>query len=188
MLYKIKEGRSYWIPRKFKILLFFKKITWTTEPNTSMIFDYQGDKDWMDWKKIGGISLVNFSNLFNIFIKNRDSIMLAWRYNNEIDLFEYAIYVNNNSKNIAYDKPDQLLKTKSSNVNLTIEKENGIFKCYLYENGENVNSINIKPRFNPLFFSLINPWYGGANNSEGPYGGKAPKDMECRIDLHKEFF
>lgn len=192
MIYTIKKGNSYWWPFRFMLFSSFNSLTWEVSLDPSMVFDYkyieQGerkiDMDWADWKKVGGISFINWKNLINLFVKNRDAVMLARRYNVELELFEYCIYENRKGINIPYEKPIQLIRTKNGTVSLRIEKEDNTFKCYLFSGDQtytDVNSINITPRFKPVLYSYINMWYGGADNSPGPYGGKAPKDMKCEM-------
>lgn len=186
MVFKIKKGRARWYPVIFKIIRKFNRLTFITKPNNTQVFDYKFgeslDEDWRDWKKIGGISFVNWKNLRNIFIKNRDSVILAWRWNPVIETFEYCVYENKGGKNYPYESITQILRAKQGeevylNIDLTPKNQ---FECYLYTlENRNVNPIVIKPRQKFTFYSYINMWYGGGNNSAGPWGGKAPKDMEC---------
>lgn len=189
MKYTIKQGRQWWWPMWFFLYTTNKKFTWIFTPDDSMKFNYEYefgqsiDEDWQDWKKIGGISFVNWKNLRNILSKNRDSVMLACRWNPTLLTFEYIIYENKNGEKFPRESPTQILRSNGS-VYLDIIPEGNKFKCYLHEGDMNVNAIIIEPRFEPILLSYINMWYGGSNNSRGPWGGKAPKDMVCNLDFN----
>lgn len=199
MIYKVKKGESLYLPTQFKIYGKFNRFTWVTKPNADMAFDYLYDRDsetkldgdWADWKKVGGISLVNWRNIGNIWDKNNDAIMLGWRYNVELETFEYGVYVNENRGMLVFDGENEMLQTNNLNrgvvfsivrvsgrqyhVTLKFEDE-GNFSAKLF-------TITSLQNFN--WYSYINPWYGGANNSSGPWGGAAPQDQKIQIDFLK---
>lgn len=190
MIYSINEGQSRWWPFIFRWYRDFKKAIWYVIPDKSMQFNYQYnngvvDEDWRDWKKIGGLSFADWRNLINLFRKDKDSVILAWRWNVEIKKHEFAIYENRNNHNIPYESPSQILRIDADEkAVLEIHKSGNDFKCYLFENEQtylDVNPIVITPRFKATMFSYINLWYGGKNNSKGPYGGSAPQNMRCDV-------
>lgn len=185
MKHTIKKGRQWWWPMFFKLFLPPTKFSWVFTPDSTMQFDYkygdQVDEDWKDWKKVGGISFVNWKNFRNIYRKNRDSVMLAWRWNPNLLIFEYIIYENKNEGKFPREGDLQILRTNGPVYFDIIPGET--FQCYLHEGDMDVNPIHIKPRFKPMLLSYINLWYGGSNNSRGPWGGKAPKDMVCNLDF-----
>lgn len=212
MEYRIKRGDRRWTPSSLQIITKFNKLTFLTEPNWTMMFNYDylidgqkvTDADWRDWKKVSGISLVNWKNPQNIFVKNNDSIMLGWRWNPELHLFEFCLYVNEKGKNIPYERADQILRVKPSVKNVdgvmqptgqfpqivfeieTINSKTYGVKLYsLEENKKGINRIVVKTRQRFNLYSRVNPWYGGANNAPGPWGGKAPRDMRMDIYVSK---
>ena len=196
MKYTIKKGHQCWQPHSIfpSVLSDFNELIWTVTPHASMEFDYEYegelDADWADWKKIGGISLVNWKNLQNLFVKNKDAIMMAHRWNPTIGVHEFAVYENDRGKNIAYERPDQLLRTiAGTRISMKLVKVHARrYKAFLYvtSNGpDSVNSFIINTRQVFTMYSLINPWYGGANNAPGPWGGAAPRDMEMEIQFGK---
>lgn len=212
--YKIKRGSQAWTPKKFQVFGRFNELTWVTRPNWTMMFNYEWrdtlgqvhvDPDWADWKKVGGISLVNWRNPQNIFVKNNDAIMLAWRWNVDLQMFEYALYVNRKGENIPYEGPAQVVRVKAREETLsngdkipagfdkvifTIRRERqNRYRIFIYAENENPKNrgsiiVNTRQRFGT--YSIINPWYGGANNAPGPWGGKAPRDMEMVVDFLKK--
>lgn len=197
MRYTIKKGNQSWRPRQLlpKIITGFDRLTWTVTPEKSMEFDYIDpatgnlDNDWADWKKIGGISLVNWRNPQNVVVKNRDAIMLAWRWNPTINVHEFALYLNERGDRVVYEQPGYLLRTiAGTRISMQIEKEdNDSYNVFLYVTSQGPRSVNrfiIDTRQRFGMYSLINPWYGGANNSTGPWGGAAPKDMEMELETN----
>lgn len=197
MIYEIKKGQTDWRPRDRLLLLTgFDSLTWTVTPDKSMEFDYidpitdKIDADWNDWKKIGGISLVNWRNPWNAVMKDRDAIMLAWRWNPVYNFHEFAVYTNSRGKKIAYERPDQVLRTiAGTRVSMQITRvtrRNYRVRLYVTSQGpDSVNAFEIKTRQAFGLYSLIGPWYGGKNNSPGPWGGAAPKDMTMNVELER---
>lgn len=191
----ISKGEQWWKPMDIIPCLFgkFDEITITFTPNETMEFDYvdpetgQRDEDWKDWKKVfGGISLINLFNWINLFRRNRDAIMLGWRWNPTTDLphHEATIYINDGGSMNNYG----LLKVvRGTSISMTIKKvRKWQFHIYLYltsQGIESVEPVEYRSRFDPSLYVRINGWYGGANNSKGPWGGAAPKDMEMEVEV-----
>lgn len=190
----ILKGHKWFYPRDIfpRLINRFDTVTIKFTPNESMEFDYidpttgKLDNDWADWKKVfGGLSLVDPWNWINIFLRNRDSIILGWRYNpTGTTYFEAAIYENKASSWIVHDT---IKVVKDTKVAMTIKRiGNREFDVYLYvdSNGiESVEPVRIKTRFTPHWFARINGYYGGKNNSPGRWGGAAPKDMFMDVEF-----
>ena len=199
-IYTIKKGRTDWRPRDpFRIFCNFEELIWEMIPDTSMQFHYADpittniDRDWKDWKKIGGISLADpFVNLINLFVKSRDSIQLGWRWNVDLQVHEFAVYVNEKGKFKAYESPLQVLRCEAgTRVGMRIRREGKriyYVALYLIQLGpDSVNEFKIKARKHFNLFSYSGIWYGGKNNSSGPWGGKAPKDMRIQLSFSKRY-
>ena len=195
--YTIKKGRTDWSPKEpLQIFSNFKELVWEVSPDDSMIFDYNHDgkvdQDWNDWKKIGGISLADpLFCILNLFLKSRDSIQLGWRWNVDLQVFEFVVYVNRKSKFLPYGRPDQILRCdKNAQVVFKIIRESGRqYRALLYlkEGGpEDINEFVIEPRKRFTLYSRIGLWYGGSNNAQGPYGGRAPKEMKVGVGFTKK--
>ena len=210
MEYTIKRGQQFWSPSHFQLFGNFTKLVWVIEPTWTMQFDYEyrkgeevlRDNDWQDWKKAGGISLVNWRNVRNIWDKNNDSIQCGWRWNPDLRVMEFCLYVNEDGKNIPYDRADQLVRVPPK-----IEEVDGVMQptgrfelvvfeieklasdkygCWLHgvnEPREKLNRIIVNTRNKFNLYSRINLYYGGRNNSKGPWGGKAPRDMNMFVDF-----
>ena len=197
MIYTIKKGQTDWRPRdRFRLLAGFDSLTWTVTPNKSMQFNYVDpitdklDPDAFDWKKIGGISLVNWRNPWNAIMKDRDSIMMAWRWNPTLSVHEFAVYVNEAGDNIAYENAGQLLRTiAGTRISMQITRQtHRNYRAALYVDSQgpkSVNAFEIETRQRFGLYSLIGPWYGGKNNAPGPWGGAAPQDMTIDIEFNK---
>lgn len=194
--YTIKKGHSDWHPKEpLQIFPDFEELTWEVSPDASMMYDYENsgvtDKDWHDWKKVGGISLADRSfNLINLFIKKRDSIQLGWRWNVDLSVFEFVVYVNERGKFVPYSRPDQILRCdEHAQVVFKIRKDNRKqYRAALYLQGDGPESVNeflIETRKRFTLYSRVGLWYGGKNNSPGPFGGKAPKVMKVNVGYFK---
>lgn len=209
MEYSIKRGQRFWSPSHFQVFGKFSRLIWLIEPTWTMQFDYEyrkgdeivRDNDWQDWKKGGGISLVNWRNLQNIWDKNNDSIQCGWRWNPDLQVFEFCLYVNERGQNHPYEGPHQLLRVppKMEEVDGVIQptgrfdpiifeinrQSSNRYLCYLQAIGESREKITpiIVDTISASMYSRVNLYYGGDNNSTGPWGGKAPRDMSIIVDV-----
>lgn len=183
----VKEGQKDFSPSEgLHIYKGSGPYTWVFRPTDSMVFDYKDphtgmiDEDWHDWKKGGGLSLVNWWNIQNLFVLNRDNIMWVWRYNPNDKIFEFAIYMNVKGDKVVFEKPDQILRLRRNQTGFCMIKRESSrkYKVYLDRfSKENPNYRVVKPRQKFYVYREIGLYYGGANNSVGIWGGAAPKDM-----------
>lgn len=187
--YQIKKNRSDWRPRDpFKIFTDFDTVTFSCIAHESMRFDYvdpktgKVDQDWRDWKKIGGVSFAGWRDWLNIFLHDRDAVHFTNRWNVDLKVMEYAVYVNEGGDWFVFEKPYQVLRTIfGTKVSMQIKKiDLEKYEARLYVDSKGPGSVNpflIYPRRRFPVYALSGAWYGGKNNSPGPYGGRAPKDM-----------
>lgn len=175
----------------FVILRRFLYASWTITPTLSMAFPYllpngKRDRDMFDWKKIGGFSFSRLGlSLINIFFRNREALIFAWRYNAEIGVFEFVLYQNTRGNWIAYDAPGQVIRVPV-NTPVTmklkyITRKRFRAKLYVASRPQDAFTFEITIPWRALLFTLVGLWYGGKNNSPGKYGGKAPQDMETFV-------
>lgn len=194
--YTIKTGKTDWTPKEpLEIFCDFKAITWEFSPDKTMAFPYayEGgiDQDWRDWKKIGGISLAAWGlDLINLVQLSRDSIQLGWRYNVELQVFEYAAYVNENGAHYAFERADQVLRCgpgAKGGMRLTkLDRQNYRAALYFLEEGPKaVNEFPIRTRKEFTIYRRTGLWYGGRNNAPGPYGGRAPRNMRTQVGYNR---
>lgn len=182
--FEIKKGQKDWRPKEWpRILCDFKRIYIECVPLPSMAFDYGSDKDGLDWKKVAGVVLGTPLYFWNYFLKSRDNIQMAWRWNEKIARFEFCLYVNEKGKDLKFEKAHQLLRILPEEAAyMMIEKvSRREYRVFLYGDGQipkDVNPFYVKTRRAWFVYMLSGAWYGGKNNSPGDYGGRAPKDME----------
>lgn len=195
MIYTIKKGQTDWRPRDwFRVFGRFNYLTWMATATLSMQFDYIDtstgmiDADWNDWKKVGGISLVNWRNPQNLFIKDRDNIQMVWRWNPVLHVHEFAVYMNVKGEKKVFERPDQIIRTiAGTTIAMQVERHTpSSYSASLYllsQGSGSANAFEIKTRQRFTLYSVIGAWFGGANNSPGEWGGAAPKDMEMEIEI-----
>lgn len=193
MIYTIDKGDRDWKPVDGFDVFRVRDVRVSLKVDNSMMFNYIDpdtgvfDSDAFDWKKVGGVSFVNWRNFWNIWVKTSDAAMMAWRWNPKLNVFEICLYVHMGGDTIKFERPDQVVRIKYNPdneydwVHLDICGNKGT----LYQGDEEVNYFPILSRFRPSRYSRIGAWYGGANNSPGKWGGRAPKDMTCEIEFKK---
>ncbi len=143
----------------------------------------KGDLDQLDWSKGGGLSLDWKRN-------EKDALMWAWRNPvSESEYLDLTVYYHLNYERFwGYEGKDVLLRAKPFQA-LRIDFIRKGEKQWLvnFQNlDENTSSsVTVNLRKNPTYSRRINPWFGGANNAPGPYGGVAPNDMIILMKLEK---
>ncbi|MEL7122784.1 MAG: hypothetical protein AAFO07_25280 [Bacteroidota bacterium] len=149
-------------------------------------YDFEGDLDQWDWNKGAGLSQDWKRN-------DKDAIMWAWRYNVDSSRFELTSYVHRKYKRfIGRGLSDEIMLIANTGDLVTIEfqryddKKWGII--FTNHSQQFTNQIEVNLRKNPRYSRSIAPWFGGANNSDGPFGGVAPHDMILLIKtIHENF-
>lgn len=159
-------------------------ITYHVVFDESCLYDMKGDLDQLDWSKGAGFSL-------NWRRNDKDALMWAWRNpapNSEyLDLTVY--YHLDYERFWGFQGEDVLLKAKpfqSIRIEFirTGSKKWQVNFLNLEENLR--SSAEVELRSNPTFSRRINPWFGGADNAPGPFGGVAPNDMIILMEVEKE--
>lgn len=136
-------------------------------------YDWEGDKDQEDWNKLGGLT-------FNLYPRNKDALLIGWRYSPEKEAFEVVAYINENGDNlpieskmieyIANERGSVEITRKGKEFKYTFFKESGI-------SWQEMTTVTLKIRKGFWFAFRSEPWFGGENNSKGQYGGKHYKDI-----------
>lgn len=194
MIYTIKKGRKDWVPTDGFDLFRVRDVRISLKVDNSMCFNYIDpgtgvyDADALDWKKVGGVSFVNWRHLWNIWFKTRDAAMMGWRWNPKINMFEICLYVHYRGHTIKFERPDQVyrLRYNPDNDYEWVHLDISGNKATLWDGQNSVNDFFITQDFRPSRYSRIGAWYGGANNAPGRWGGRAPKDMTCEIKFEKK--
>lgn len=172
MKYTIKEGQKDWSPMEFPWPYFPKAGSqWIidVEFTESCWYNWLPDMDQHDWNKIGGVT-----NMFSL--NNVDSALIGWRpIPEQVNRFELVPYFNIGSSfvigNDAYE-----IEAGDRARSTIIYLGNKVFSIqigYAPAHSEQLKRFWIGRR--------IGMNMGGANNSEGPYGGEASQDMEMYV-------
>lgn len=137
----------------------------------------QLDRDYFDWNKGPGITRATNAN-------NKTSVMIGWRSSGVIqDAWEVCVYFNNPDGSFNQSKPLVLEYPGVAELHLHWEKNK--IKYSLVTNSNVLNGGRVdgeyKMRRPRLGYRWVGTWIGGANNSPGPYGGKAHKRMEMAV-------
>ena len=174
--YDIKEGQqnfspkeSFWPiyrPKGFRLTAILDESCWYSKEDWTL--DY--DKDWHDYNKLKGVT-----NYFTL--NNHTSALIAWRPNKEPYHFDIAAYTNFPKTNWIIGEPviveagqefsaEGLLSRRKVSYTIQGEKTEHSFAKRLW------------------FGRETGTWIGGANNSEGPFGGEASQDMKMWIQFN----
>lgn len=167
--YTVFEGKQDFQPNDTDLIPGSpKKVTWVVTFYPSCYYNWLPDNDHYDMNKGGGWTEAWTAN-------NKNTIMWAWRPAADTTLMEYVAYYNNPNGGFQF-------LTEVFRVGLdeefwvTIEPINGTWVF---------SSTHIEPFDTEIEVSnsvrLVGLWIGGANNAEGPYGGKASQDMTLRM-------
>lgn len=165
-------------PKGFEISFMFLPGGWCskedytyTDENGNEVFD----KDWNDWQKLKG-----FTHFFSSNTKR--TAILAFRFGEQPETYEVCAYINDKKGRPLYDNDNTLIVEANEQASGTMQVINNVAVFNLATEGggyyEEQHPFDL--------FKLcreVGTYAGGANNSPGPYGGQAAKDMSIRIDF-----
>ncbi len=181
--YYVKEGRQAFRPWPLHIYRHREtdSIRYQVMFDESCLYDMKGDLDQLDWSKGAGFALDWRRN-------DKDALMWAWRNPHpESEYLDLTVYYHRDYDRFwGYQGEDVLLKAKPFHPLRIdfIRRGDRQWQVYFYNQTENTTgSAIVELRKNPLFSRRINPWFGGADNAEGPYGGAAPNDMIILMEV-----
>lgn len=138
-------------------------------------FDWGDDRDILDWNKLKGLTSYFSPN-------NRHSAMIAWRPSPEMNLFEITGYTNYPGKKAQHSGLKSLKAFAGEEIFFTCTI-NAFSVYYRIECGE--RQVEIEHKFwKRWIYREVGTSIGGANNSPGPYGGKATQNMKIDIDFN----
>lgn len=152
-------------PTGFEISFIFLPGGWCSKE------DWEGDNDWKDWQKLKGITHFFSGN-------TRRTVMFAFRFGERPETYEICAYTNDKKGNAKWY--GSLIVDTGEQVSGWLKLEGGKAIYHLATEGGSYfdESHSFK------LFKLcreVGTYAGGANNSPGPYGGKAVKDMSIKI-------
>lgn len=166
----VRKGRHDFKPNRL-IINSRDKLEFTVRFWPSCRYDFKGDADQLDWNKGGGWS-------YNLFSNHVLSNMWAWRYAPENDKIQFGHYCHIDRKVVKTETIFEanintlvpgILDTSSSRKEFSL----------IIGSAENIFEVGRLPEISRMIWG----YFGGDNNSPGPFGGVAPHDMtyEYRI-------
>lgn len=161
-----KPNESLWPvmnPKGFKLDAMIDSSCWYS------LEDWNNDRDWFDYNKLKGIT-----NYFTA--NNHTSALIAWRPHTEPYKFQIAAYTNYPKSGWTIGKP----VTVAANTIFSCEADLTKKKVTYSIQGQTTEHAFAKRIW---MARRTGTWMGGANNSDGPYGGAASKDMKMWIEF-----
>jgi hypothetical protein len=184
--YAVQAGKHAFRP--WPIILYRHRdldtLTYHVLFDESCMYDMKGDLDQLDWSKGAGLSL-------NWRRNEKDALMWAWRNPHpESEYLDLTVYYHRDYERFwGYEGEDVLLKAKPFQPLRIdfIRQGNKKWKVDFFNLEEKTErSVVVELRTNPVFSRRINPWFGGADNAPGPFGGVAPNDMVILMNSKAE--
>ena len=172
--YKIKAGQSNFNPIEnplprfgvdgFEMAIRFDRSAWWSPE------DWQGDKDRNDWNKGKGVT-------WYLSWNDCSSAMIAWRPSGEKYVFDLMPYTNPGcGKWITTRNPVQVYAGEVAYARAITNRREVYYEIDYFGNITEYKHEWRRPW--PWIAREVGTSVGGANNSPGPYGGKASQDMK----------
>ena len=173
--YEIKKGQQNFSPKEswnpiyrpkgFRLTAVLDESCYYSNEDWTLNFD----RDWNDWNKLKGVT-----NYFTL--NNHTSALIAWRPDEKKNHFQFVAYTNFPKTNWIVGEPviveagqefsaEGILSRRRVNYTIQGQKTEHPFARRLW------------------FGRETGTWIGGANNSEGPFGGEASQDMKMWINF-----
>ena len=186
--YEIKAGDHYSRPttqgfrKRAKDVHTIEALIKIPDLENKNLFDYEGDPDMYDWSKVLGLHFT--SSMFFGYFNPKDNLLLAFRQISfEDKLWQIAPYLN---YNWSHDDGTPFTFKSGDLAHAYFKKRNSNGKewdCFVGSPGQEHNHTYFETRIKgygrrDFVRNMKGLYHGGANNAPGPYGGKAPIDME----------
>ena len=167
----LKKGKNNWRPWGIPWPLFLpmmKGIKYTVRFDKSCWYNWLPDTDHYDINKGGG-----FTEMFSL--NNANSYLWGWNSDEtEQGVFNIYAYYNAPDTSFKFEKIGKVKAGEDFDVQVLTSGKIVI----LTQEAEAFHQFE-EPGFKVA--RMITEWFGGANNSPGPYGGSASQDMEMVI-------
>lgn len=169
--YKIKKGKQNFKPNEnFWPIKLPNNVTLSMAFDSSAYWsfnDWEQDKDYFDINKGVGYTHAFSKN-------NSQSFFIGWRPKKDCDqTFETFIYVNDNKTKWYISESLDVATNEVVVADLTLGT-NTLEYCLK----NNITELTGELPWEPITLAReAGTWIGGANNSEGPYGGKSTQNM-----------
>ncbi len=184
--YSIKKGRTAFRPiAPLLPALVYTGFEFTAVLDKSCWFsaeDVGGDKDRADWLKLTGITAA-FS------LNNRRSALIAFRPTDVPDVFAITAYTNDRKGGRQIGGPGFKIATVkageqfSGRVRFEQYPFTDAVEYYIDTPDGTFTATHDFERPWHNLYREITPWWGGANNSPGNYGGAAPKNARLKLQF-----
>jgi len=170
MYYTIKKGNHDSSPVDIPWMTLTSSLNtllWTIKPSHGTEYNMLPDEDQWDVNKGGGVS-------FNLLNNNKDALMWGWRFNPNSNKTEILQYSHTDGNVVISEVMMELSKFQVGEIQFT---RNGRVWDTFFTNYEHSSCGTYTARKGFTFSKEITLWFGGANNSPGPFGGVAPQDI-----------
>ncbi len=169
--YVVEAGRQNFRPNEsilpriaakgMEVYAVFDSSSWWS------IDDWNGDRDYYDWNKLKGLTAYWSTN-------NRQTAMFAWRPDSTAYTIQVTAYTNDKKGGWTAGPPVRVRcgDLFTGIINWTSRKAS-------YQYGEESVIHDLR---RPYVTRETGTWIGGGNNSEGPYGGQAHKEMKVSVE------
>jgi hypothetical protein len=175
--YKVKKGRSNFRPHEnplpvcgakgWEVIFEFVPGGW------SSLSEWEGDRDRYDWQKLKGLTSFFSAN-------NSNSTLAVFRPGDAPGTWEVNAYTNYPGSDWSVDDKPLIIKDGEESK-ITCKYKDGKAN-YTLNTGDVAKAVSHQYKA-PKVSRRIGTYPGGANNSPGPYGGKAIKDQAILISF-----
>src|SRR6056297_167372 len=184
--YAVNKGKTVFKPRACLLpALVYTGFEFTAVLDKSCWFSAQDvgdDKDRADWLKLTGITAA-FS------LNNRRSALIAFRPTDVPNVFAVTAYTNDRKGGRQIGGTGFKIATVKAGEQFSgrVRFEQYLFtdavEYYIDTPGGTFTATHDLQRPWHCLYREISPWWGGADNSPGSYGGAAPKDATLRLNF-----
>lgn len=176
--YWVEEGKQDFQPSEIPCIIplrLLKDITWNFSFSANCWYNWLPDKDHYDWNKLFGVTDFFTAN-------NRSSVMEVFRPFAESEGFmELAMYTNDSRANFKQSNVLLVCPVKEEVMSKLTPLSNRNWKLDIQCKDKKVEQIMSLDK-NPFLLRCIKLWIGGADNSNGIYGGKASQRMDILFE------
>ena len=177
--YEIRAGQQNFQPKEsiwpqfsvdgFQLAVRFPAESWVG------LGEWEDDGDWYDWNKLKGVTDYFSPN-------NRNSALIAWRWGVAPNTFQLTAYTNQKDGSWTITgKPVTIYAGEVAYCQAITNRKNVYYEIEYFGNTTEYNHKWKRPWL--WVAREVGTWIGGENNSPGPYGGEAAKDMSIDIDF-----
>jgi hypothetical protein len=181
--YTIKPGQSNFRPfenplpvrkpKGFKVSGYFLPGGWCSKE------EWEGDDDWGDWQKLKGIT-----HFFSV--NSHRTIMIAFRFGVEPGTYELTAYTNDKSYAKGWHSSGSVIVSEGEvfSFEAIFDGPRKVHYKGSTEGGQYLDEVHTIRKF--TLCREVGTFAGGDNNSPGPYGGKAVKEMSINLKFEIE--